>query len=463
MMSPANARLRRLSNQIAPTLPEPLACEAGAGMFQKKTGPLEGVKVVDLTAFVNGPGATMQLSDNGADVLKVEPPEGEGTRVADSPNKLSYGMVAYNRGKRSMVLDLKHPKAKEVMERLVKWADVVTENFRPNIMDKLGFGYEVLKKWNPSIILASNSGFGDMGEWAERASYDGIAQAFTGVASAQAGGPSRRPQLVEFALSDEVGSMNFCQAIAFALFARERNIARGGKGEGQHLVTSQTGATLHFQRSNVTIAAKTGKERDDGLPALAPLRHIQNLYEAGDGKWVTVNHIKPDQFKRFCEGVIQRPDLLAHENTQGYPAMRGKTAEGGDKRDWLNVEIQKTIGTMPRDEILERAKVHSVPMAPASSYKEVVDPNHTVGKHLFANGYLKKVTNKIQGEMTVVGQPTRFNGTPNNADLGDYPELGEHTADALREIAGYSEQEVNELMAAGGAAPPIKHPNWNKK
>jgi crotonobetainyl-CoA:carnitine CoA-transferase CaiB-like acyl-CoA transferase len=196
-------------------------------------GPLKGIKVLDLTQYQNGPSATAQLSDNGADVLKLEAPSGEGMRRGPRPGtKLTpdyFLWEAFNRGKRSMTLDLKHPSANLVMERLVKWADVVCENFRPGIMEKLGFGWEVLRAWNPRVIFAQNSGFGDKGEWAERPSFDGIAQAFTGVMVQAGGGPSYEPRNVDWTFSDEVGAVNFYASICAALVARSMDKDLRGK------------------------------------------------------------------------------------------------------------------------------------------------------------------------------------------------------------------------------------------
>merc|ERR1719487_1830872 len=147
------------------------------------------------------------------------------------------------------------------MKRLVRWADVMMNNFRgPEIMNKLGLGYDVVKEWNPRIIYVSNSGFGPTGEWAERASFDGMAQSFTGITTVQGGGPSHEPRLVEWAFSDVVGAMNFYQSTLAALVAREMT------GKGQLVETSQTGATVYFQRPYIVKAMQQGAQRDDGKP-----------------------------------------------------------------------------------------------------------------------------------------------------------------------------------------------------
>merc|ERR550514_306488 len=153
-----------------------------------------------------------------------------------------------NRGKRSLTLDLKNPRAAEVMERLCKWADVICNNYRPGVMEKLGLGWDTVRKWNPRIIHASSSGFGPVGEWALRPSYDGMAQAFTGVLIKNGGGESHEPRPVPWVFSDHVGANNFYAAIVTALVARERT------GLGQQVLTSQTGATTAFQTGEIASA-----------------------------------------------------------------------------------------------------------------------------------------------------------------------------------------------------------------
>lgn len=436
----AIARLRRLAGQIR------LAADAVAG-----GGPLAGVKVLDFTAYQNGPSATVQLADNGADVLKVEPPEGDGVRSAAGKGQLPHGFEAYNRGKRSIIVDLKHPKAKELVEKLVKWADVVTENFRPQVMDSLGLGYDQLSKWNPSVILASNSGFGAEGEWASRPSFDAIAQAFTGAMTAQGGGPAHPPQLIEWAFSDEVGAMNFYSTIVTALFAR------GQTGKGQHVVTSQTAATLHFQRLSVNAGVRNNRQRDDGKPAGFPNRHIQQLHCAGDGKWFMISLGQRAQYRRFVEHCLKRPDILETEFGKKFPSRDG--------RDWIIEQIAAVVKTQPRDHWLDLCNEHSVPAGPCSSYSDVGDENGTVGRHMLANGYIQKIKHRDYGDMKVVGPPAHYKGTPNNHEGSTTlhaPDLGEHTASTLRDM-GYSDADVTAFMAEGGATPAAKGRHAKKR
>jgi len=177
------------------------------------------------------------FADYGADVIKVEHPvggdPGRGSRLA---NGFHYYHEAFNRGKKSMTLDLRAPGARDVFMKLVSWADVLTENFRPGYLDENGFGYEDCKAVNPKIIYSSNSGFGPRGPWAERGSMDAVCQAMAGMTVAQGGGPSHRPILQENCPADQVGAMNFAFAITAALLHCERT------GEGQKIETSQLGA-----------------------------------------------------------------------------------------------------------------------------------------------------------------------------------------------------------------------------
>ena len=199
--------------------------------------------MLDLTTFINGPSATGQMCEAGATVLKVEPSTGDAMRMSSGgAGTYSPQFELLNRGKHSMTLDLKHPGSRDVFRRLVEWADVLAENFKTGTMERLGLGYDVVHVWNPRLIYASNSGFGPRGEWAQRPSYDGMAQAFTGALLSNGGGPSHAPRPVGWTFSDVVGGNYFYSSILAAL------VARGRTGKGQRVLCSQTGATLYFQK-----------------------------------------------------------------------------------------------------------------------------------------------------------------------------------------------------------------------
>lgn len=224
-------------------------------------GPLSGIRVLDLTTFINGPSATGQMCEAGATVLKVEPCTGDAMRMSSGgTGTYSPQFELFNRGKRSMTLDLKHPDSLAVFRRLVEWADVLAENFKTGTMERLGLGYDVVHAWNPRLIYASNSGFGPRGEWAQRPSYDGMAQAFTGALLSNGGGPSHAPRPVGWTFSDVVGGNYFYSSILAAL------VARGRTGKGQHVLCSQTGATMYFQRAGLSesLDLRGGAQNDSG-------------------------------------------------------------------------------------------------------------------------------------------------------------------------------------------------------
>ena len=181
---------------------------------------------------------------------------------------------------------------------------MLCENFKVGTLDRLGFSYEVCRAWNPRLIYCQNSGFGPVGDWSPRPSFDSVAQAFSGSMHAMGGGPSHPPMLVEWTFSDEVGAMNFYAAILAALYSRERT------GKGQKVETSQTAATIGFQRASVAGALMSGHERDDGAPPGYSLSHMQQVHICADDKWVITACVQEDMFTRVRSAIAQAISLL---------------------------------------------------------------------------------------------------------------------------------------------------------
>src|SRR5438105_12120847 len=204
-------------------------------------GPLHGFRIVDLTSNVSGPLATMILADQGAEVIKVEAPDGDSTRSgANRRGGFSAGFLNNNRNKRSIVLDLKNPQALEALKRLAVGADAFVQNYRPGVADRLGVGEAAIRAVAPNIVYVSISGFGEKGPYAQAPAYDPVIQGFSGLATVQAGSDKARPRLLRTILPDKLTAITASQAITAALLARERT------GEGQHVRLSMLEAVVAF-------------------------------------------------------------------------------------------------------------------------------------------------------------------------------------------------------------------------
>src|SRR6201995_2282462 len=206
------------------------------------SGPLQGYRVIDLTSMVSGPSATMLLADQGADVIKVENPQGgDHTRTAaNRRGGFSASFLNNNRNKRSVVLDLKSPSGTDALKRLIATADVFVQNFRTGVIDRMGFGEAEVRSLRPDIIYVSISGFGEKGPYAQKPVYDPLIQALSGLASIQGGSDQARPRLVRTIVPDKLTGVVAAQAISAALLARERT------GQGQHVRLSMLDAVVAF-------------------------------------------------------------------------------------------------------------------------------------------------------------------------------------------------------------------------
>ena len=258
--------------------------------------PLDGIKILDFTRYQNGPHATVMLSDMGADVLKVEmPDQGDpGRSLGRLPDGFCAYFEGYDRGKRSITLNLYKPQAREIVRKLVARVDILTENFRPGFLDKLGLGYEALRAINPRLIYATNSGFGPTGPWRSRGSFDVVAQGMGGIMVAQGGGPGCEPQSVRIGVADQVGSIVFAYGIMTAVVARERY------GVGQKLDVSQLGAMMTLQASMMTSFLYTRVQPQRKGRAFNP---TFGHYKAGDDNWLTVGVLDPKHWPLLCRAV----------------------------------------------------------------------------------------------------------------------------------------------------------------
>ena len=395
------------------------------------SAPLDGIRILDFTRFQNGPHATVMLADLGADVLKIElPGQGDPGR---SLGRLEDGFCAYleamNRGKRSMALDLNTPEAIEIIKKLVPQMDVLTENFRPGVLDRLGLGYDDLRDLNPQLIYATNSGFGPKGEWREHGSFDHVSQGMSGAMIAQAGGPGKEPLAVAWGLADQVGSMLFAFGILGALMAREKH------GIGQRIDVSQLGAMMTLQSFSIVGYLHTREQPTrDGGKAYNP---TFAWYQGSDDEWFTIGVLEQKFWPVLCR-VIERDDLI-DDPRYVDPLARSQHGEP------LAEELRNVFATRTRKEWLTALLAKDIPAAPVYDYAGVVaDPQFR------ENGYLVELEHPHFEHHETVGVPVIFSETPASV-RSPAPELGQHTEEVLLDL-GYDWSDIERLHDAGVTA-----------
>ena len=384
-----------------------------------------GIRILDFTRAQQGPFGTLLLCDMGADVIKVEPPGGEDGRANGlGPDGFSSYFEGHNRGKRSITLDLKVPEAIEIVRRLVPTVDVVVENFRSGVMERLGIGYEDLKQLRPDIILASASAWGRQGPWANRGGYDHVAQALSGVMYEQGEGPGGEPQALIGGFADQIGAMLLAFGVASALFVRERD------GIGQHIDGSLIGGMVAMQSKQIMEFLRTGKQ--SGFQRRRAATYTN--YECADGKHVAIAAMAQNRFEGLC-AALEAPELLADERF-AEPFGRAKY------KDDLVVELDRRFRTRNMADWLEPLAAHDVPHAPVLDYAGMSEhPQY------WENGYLQEIDTPHLGRMRVPGPPIHMSATPPRVK-GAGPILGMHTEDILME-AGYTWDDIDRIKGSG--------------
>ena len=388
--------------------------------------PLSGLKVIDCTIFQQGTYSTAMLADFGADVIKVEGP--------DSPDP-GRGMSdayfqSYNRNKRGIVIDLKHPQGAETLLRLIEKADVFAQNMRQGVMEKLGLGYEVMKARNPGIIYASASGYGARGPHAKWAAMDILGQARGGTMAVQ--GPPDVPPVAAFSgMADQVGGITLSYGVLLALIHRSRT------GEGQQVDASLLGGQVMLQAHNITRTLFTGR-----VPERIPREQAQatwNTYRCGDGRYLTVSMLQSDRWwGPFCDAV-DRKDWI---DDPRYCDAKQRNVN----RTELVADFDALFATRDQMDWVDYLCSCGLPVAPVQDYGQVAEDPQVI-----ANDYVVPFELPDGTKTRMVGPGVQLAASPGSI-RHRAPEFGEHTEEVLLEH-GFTWDEIAALGAAGAIGP----------
>ena len=393
------------------------------------TGPLLGVKVLDLSIALTGPYAAALLADQGAEVTKVERPGiGDIARwIGVAVNGMSAFYLACNRGKRCIAVDLSTDEGRDIVLQMAADADVIIQNFRPGVIDRLGLGYDAVREINPDVVYASISGYGPVGPYRDRSAYDTSIQAYAGFAATQAelDGP---PTFIKQNAADKVSALFACQAITAALFARA-----SGRG-GQHLELGMADACVSFlwaeAAGNEVLLGADGSMPSSFNAGFAPMRFL-------DGWGIVVPTTDAD-FAGMCKAL----------DVPGWDDPRVKTVgERRKNRDVLEPIMDMCYAmaaNLTQADAIERFERERVAFAMVLSAAEMVDDPHAI-----AIGMFEEFDHPVVGRARLPRHPTQFHATPASLGFGA-PALGQHTDDVLEEL-GLGAQ-IERLRAAGVVA-----------
>jgi crotonobetainyl-CoA:carnitine CoA-transferase CaiB-like acyl-CoA transferase len=386
--------------------------------------------MLDLGRYQAGPRCALMFARMGAEVIKVESLRGDESRT-NGPivRGQSAYWVQYNSGKKSLAIDLRTDQGKEVLRDLVKVSDVFLQNFRPGTIDKMGFGYDVLRELNPRIVMVNVSAYGQDGPYRDRIGFDPIGQALGGLMM-MTGEPGGPPVRTYFPLIDRITSLHATIGALAALMERERS------GEGQAIDVSL--ADTGFTTNEIPISAYLGsgvEEQREGNGS-----GLTNAYQTSDG-WVYLAGGSDNIWPRVCE-ALERPEWLEDERFSTRP-------ERTRNADQIEDELAAWFGDRTTQDAVDHLSAHSVPAAPINDVAQAAaDP------HLHEREVLMEVPDPVAGTMHVAGRMVKFSRTP--MVVGSTPLVGQHTEGILSDALGYDDGRIQALAAAGviGIADP---------
>lgn len=385
-------------------------------------GPLAGARVIEAASFITGPYAGQLLADLGADVVKVEEPRGGDPFRSWGKGLYSPHFIAYNRSKRSVTLDLKTEAGLDVLHRLAGRADVLIENFRPGVADRLGFGFQRLRELNPRLIYCSISGLGQSGPYVKRPTYDTVGQALSGLLSLLVDPVDPRP--IGPAFSDGLTGLFAAYGVLAALHARAQT------GQGQLVDTSMLAATMTFLPETFGRYFELGEVAG---PYTRPKVAQVYAFRCADGHSLAIHLSSPPKFWQGLAAVVGRHDMVAD------PRFAKREARV-DHYDLIRDQLAPIFLTRTRAEWLERLEAADVPVAPINTVDQVLEDPQV--RHL---GLEQVAQHPTEGAVRMLGFPVRFDTTVLDPSAAA-PTLGEHN-DAIFAELGLTPQEVQQVKA----------------
>ncbi len=378
-------------------------------------GPLDGVKILDLSAVLSGPLCATLLGDQGASVVKVEPPGmGDVLRWVGSSRAGMCGLFhVANRGKRAIGIDLSKPAGVEIVHALARESDVVIQNFRPGVVDRMGIGYEALRACREDIIYLSISGFGAAGPYSQKRVYDNIIQAYSGISVCQDDPQSGAPGLVRQLLCDKLTSYTAAQAVTAALFARDR-----GAG-GQHIELAMLDTAVAF------LWPDAGADHillGDGVAHQPTIGSRYALTRYADG-WGTLTPLSDSEFQGMCR-AFGLPDIAEDPRFATLP----QRMQNGDALTEIFVALSERAAQMPMADADERLNDEDVPSGIVRTLEELPDDPQITANQTFAVS-----EHPLAGRLRETRPAPRFHGTPARIG-GPAPTLGQHSDEILREL-----------------------------